>query len=71
MLHGILIQEGRAASVRAEVFAPGSLVWASDGVAIRATHLCAEDSRAIPTRKAERGDQNRSARKRSHSCRLQ
>ena len=50
MLHGVLIQEGRAASVRAEVFAPLSLVWASDGVAIRAAHLGAEDSRAIPTR---------------------
>ena len=28
MLHGVLIQEGRAASVRAEVFSPLSLVWA-------------------------------------------
>ena len=34
------------------MFAPGSLVWASDGVAIRAKHLGAEDSRAIPTREA-------------------
>ena len=50
MLHGVLIQEGRAASVRAEIFAPFSLVWGSEGVAIRATHLGAEDSRAIPTR---------------------
>ena len=50
MLHGVLIQEGRAASARAEVFAPLSLVWASEGVAIRAEHLGAEDSRAIPTR---------------------
>ena len=50
MLHGVLIQEGRAASVRPEVFAPGSLVWASEGVAIRAAHLAGEDSRAIPTR---------------------
>ena len=50
MLHGVLIQEGRAASARAEVFAPLSLVWASDGIAIRAKHLGAEDSRAIPTR---------------------
>ena len=49
-LVGVLIQEGRAASVRAEVFAPLSLVWASEGVAIRAAHLAAEDSRAIPTR---------------------
>ena len=52
MLHGVLIQEGRAASARAEVFAPLSLVWASDGIAIRAKHLGAEDSRAIPTREA-------------------
>ena len=50
MLHGVLIQEGRAASARAEVFAPGSLVWGSEGVAIRAAHLAGEDSRAIPTR---------------------
>ena len=52
VLHGVLIQEGRAASARAEVFAPLSLVWASDGVAIRAKHLGPEDSRAIPTREA-------------------
>ena len=50
MLHGVLIQEGRAASVRPEVFAPGSLVWSADGIALRAEHLGAEDSRAIPTR---------------------
>ena len=52
MLHGVLIQEGRAASARAEVFAPGSLVWASAGVAIRAKHLGVEDARAVPTREA-------------------
>ena len=52
MLHGVLIQEGRAASVRAEVFAPGSLVWSASGIALRAEHLGAEDSRAIPTREA-------------------
>ena len=51
-LHGILIQEGRAASSRPEVFAPLSLVWASTGIAIRSKHLGAEDSRAIPTREA-------------------
>ena len=51
-LHGVLIQEGRAASARAEVFAPLSLVWASDGIALRAKHLGLEDSRAIPTREA-------------------
>ena len=52
MLHGVLIQEGRAASVRAEVFAPRSLVWASEGVAIRAEHRGVEVTRAIPTREA-------------------
>ena len=50
MLHGVLIQEGRAASVRPEVFAPLSLVWSASGIALRAEHLGAEDSRAIPTR---------------------
>ena len=52
MIYGTLIQEGRAASVRAEVFAPLSLVWASDGIALRSKHLGTEDSRAIPTREA-------------------
>ena len=52
MLHGVLIQEGRAASVRSEVFAPLSLVWSSDGVAIRAEHRGVEVARAIPTREA-------------------
>ena len=49
---GCLIQEGRVASVRAEVFAPGSLVWSATGMALRAEHLGVEDSRAIPTREA-------------------
>ena len=49
---GCLIQEGRAASARAEVFAPGSLVWSASGIALRAEHLGAEDSRAVPTREA-------------------
>ena len=53
MLHGVLIQEGRAASVRAEVFAPLSLIWAQgDGIAIRAEHRGVEVARAIPTREA-------------------
>ena len=52
MLHGALIQEGRAASARAELFAPLSLVWSSDGVAIRAEHRGVEVARAIPTREA-------------------
>ena len=52
MLHGVLIQEGRAASARAEVFAPLSLVWASEGIAVRAEHRGVEVTRAIPTREA-------------------
>ena len=52
VLDGCLIQEGRVASVRPEVFAPLSLVWSATGIALRAEHLGAEDSRAIPTREA-------------------
>ena len=47
---GCLIQEGRAASQRAEIFAPLSLIWAADGIALRSKHLGSEDARAIPTR---------------------
>ena len=70
-LHGVLIQEGRAASARAEIFAPGSLQWSAEGIALRAEHLGAEDSRAIPTREANGEIRNRSARKRGPRCRLQ
>ena len=49
-LTGVLLQEGRAASVRPEVFAPGALVWSSDGIAIRTEHRGREVARAIPTR---------------------
>ena len=52
VLYGCLIQEGRVGSERAEVFAPGSIQWSADGIALRAEHLGAEDSRAIPTREA-------------------
>ena len=52
-LHGVLIQEGRVASERAEVFAPGSLVWSATGIALRAEHLGEEDSRAIPVRESD------------------
>ena len=38
-LHGIMIQEGRAASGgRREVFAPGSVEWPSQGVAVLTEH---------------------------------
>lgn len=38
-LHGVMIQEGRAASGgRAEVFAPGSIEWPSQGVSVLTRH---------------------------------
>ena len=49
-LTGVLLQEGRAASVRAEVFAPLSVVWGEDGVAVLTEHRGAEVGRAIPSR---------------------
>ena len=42
-LRGTILQEGRAAKGgRAELFAPGSVVWASDGIALLAEHRGAE-----------------------------
>ena len=53
-LHGIILQEGRAASGgRAEVFTPGSLQWPADGVAILAAHHGAVLTRAFPHRDSE------------------
>ena len=52
-LVGVVLQEGRAASVRPEVFAPGALVWGADGIAIRTEHRGAEVARAMPTRGAD------------------
>ena len=49
-LIGVLLQEGRAASVRAEIFAPLAAVWGQDGVAIRTSHGGREVTRAIPVR---------------------
>ena len=49
-LVGTILQEGRAASVRSEVFAPGALVWGENGIAIRTEHRGAEVARAIPVR---------------------
>ena len=51
MLHGVILTEGRAArGGRAELFAPGAVVWPSDGIAIRLEHRGAEAARAVPTR---------------------
>ena len=52
-LHGIILQEGRAASGgRAEVFAPGSVTWPTDGVAILTEHRAEPEIRAFPHRDA-------------------
>ena len=54
-LHGVLLQEGRAAQGgRSEVFAPLSVVWPSaEGVKILAEHRGSELARTIPTRDAD------------------
>ena len=53
-LRGTILQEGRAAQGgRAEVFAPGSVIWASDGIALLGEHRGAELARAVPTRDAD------------------
>ncbi len=52
-LDGVLVQEGRAATGgRAELFAPGAVIWPARGIAIRGEHLGAEIGRAIPERTA-------------------
>ena len=53
MLRGVILQEGRAArGGRAELFAPGSVRWPADGIAVRGEHLGAEIARAVPIREA-------------------
>ena len=50
-LRATVIQEGRAArGGKAEVFAPGSLAWPADGIAVRVKHLGPEETRAVPER---------------------
>ena len=54
MLRGVVLQEGRAAQGgRAEVFAPLSVVWPSDGIALLGEHRGPELARAVPTRAAD------------------
>ena len=54
MLRGVVLQEGRAAQGgRAEVFAPLSVVWPSDGIALLGEHRGAELARAVPIRDAD------------------
>jgi len=50
-LHGVILEEGRAAAGgRAEVFAPGAVSWPSTGIAIRTEHRGVEVARAVPER---------------------
>lgn len=53
-LYGTLITEGRAASGgRAEVFAPGSVEWPTEGVGVLLAHRAAPKIRAIPERQPD------------------
>ena len=55
-LHGTILTEGRAASGgRAELFAPGSVSWPSDGIAILTEHRGEPETRAFPHR-AQNGE---------------
>ena len=54
MLRGVVLQEGRAArGGRAEVFAPLSVIWPSDGIALLGEHRGSELGRAVPCRDAD------------------
>ena len=57
MLRGVILTEGRAASGgRAELFAPGSVVWPSDGIGILTEHRATGEVRAVPTRDQATGE---------------
>ena len=49
-LTGTILQEGRAGSVRREIFSPQSCTWPAEGLPIRTEHLKGEVGRAVPTR---------------------
>ena len=54
MLHGVVLQEGRAAQGgRAESFAPLSVVWPATGIALLAEHRGAALAHAVPVRDAD------------------
>ena len=56
-LHGVIIAEGRAAAGgRAEVFAPGSVVWPKGGIGISTQHLTPPVARGVPERDAASGE---------------
>ena len=52
VLHGVILQEGRAGRRRRELFAPGSVAWPPEGIAIRTAHLGRTEATAIPVREA-------------------
>ena len=52
-LNGVVIQEGRAGSVRREIFSPNSLSWPAEGIPVRTEHLRGEAARALPTRHSD------------------
>ena len=49
-LFGTILQEGRAASQKREVFAPGSVVWPGTGIEIMPKHNGTVETRAHPVR---------------------
>ena len=49
---GTILTEGRAATMRREVFAPGSVIWPPDGIAITDGHRGAVLASAVPERLA-------------------
>lgn len=51
-LHGVILQEGRAArGGRAELFAPGSVTWLASGIGIKLSHDAAGiETRTVPMR---------------------
>ena len=54
MLRGVILAEGRASTGgRAEVFAPHSLQWPSDGISILSGHYGAELARVVPERQPD------------------
>ena len=52
-LHGCLLQEGRIASQRAELFAPGACQWPAEGVEILTEHRGRSEARTLPTRQPD------------------
>ena len=52
-LHGCLLQEGRVAATRAELFAPGACRWPAEGVDILTEHRGQSEARTLPTRQSD------------------